>query len=126
MSFTNGNCLAQFGSNSSLKPFGIRSVLNVIVQVLSRSALANSQGPLRSFAAESFPDVCAEGGVGACSVGACGAGACADAALAAINRQKRAAVRMGIAYRFGGQGVSGTGVSGALPAAQARMLSTTS
>src|SRR5665647_1978632 len=47
---TSGNRPAQLGSNSSLKPTLAASPLNVTVQILSRSALENSQVPIMALA----------------------------------------------------------------------------
>ena len=60
---TSGNRLAQLASNSTLKPTAVRSVLNVAVQVLSRSALENSQLPSMPLAdSPSAAGVCATAG----------------------------------------------------------------
>ena len=102
-----GNRLTQFLSNSTLKPTAVGSALKVAVQILSRSALENSQVPIMSLAESP-------------SVGACASAAPPAASASSDRRQAKHHAR------FGGYGVSATGVSGGLPAAQARMLSTTS
>src|SRR3974377_1217083 len=61
-SFANGKSVPQFLSNSSLKPFGVGSLFRVKLQILSRSALENSQVPTTAFA-DSF----SVGGACACA-----------------------------------------------------------
>src|SRR6185312_8974737 len=116
----NGNCVTQFGSNSILRPPGTTSPLKVTEQTLSRSALENSQVPITPFA--ELP-----------SCGAC-ASAIDGRKMAATAMTKRIMGGSDLTtnytpprgYRLGGHGVSGTGVSGGFPPAQAKMLSTTS
>src|SRR5665213_3992379 len=73
-SFTSGNSVPQFWSNSTLKPPGAGSLLRTTVQILSRSALENSQEPITALAESP-------------SVG----GSCADAAETVTSIAKRTA-----------------------------------
>src|SRR3972149_4472187 len=49
-SLTSANRFAQLASNSTLKPTLVGSLLKVAVQILSRSALENSQLPMTALA----------------------------------------------------------------------------
>ena len=106
MSLVKGNAAAQPGSSSSLRPCGVLSGFNVTTQVLLRSVVESSHCPIMFFF--SVAASCAR------------AGEATTASASAATRQDTKF------HQLAFTGVSGTGVSGGLPANQDLRLSTTS
>src|SRR5262249_45564203 len=150
-SLSDGNAVPQASSSSSLKPPAAGSSLKVTGQVLSRAALEISQAPTMSLAASLGAGACAP----APAADSASAITATHARAGMGENPKRIAVGRTLSRRarrvmprapadsvaspayaeftrahdrfvFGGHGVSATGVSGGLPAAHAKRLSTTS
>src|SRR5512132_1407782 len=147
-SFSGGNAVPQTSSRSSLKPPAPGSSLKVTGQVLSRAALEISQAPTISLAASLGAAVCApapaadsasaitarqaRAGMGETRTRwrlraryhAGRASSCLGRAAAdnVASRAYAEFTHVHDRFVFGGHGVSGTGVSGGLPAAQAKRL----